>query len=541
MKPSEHQSPWPKEKFLQEAGEKDEDSLELDVLIVGAGPAGLTTAIKLADLSKEKNLDIQIGVMEKGESLGAHCLSGAVINPLVFSWLFPDKKEKDLPFRQRVKKESFCYLTKTKKIPLLTPPVMKSKSYYTASLSEVVRFLGEEAEKRGVHIFPNTPAEKLLLNKKRVCGVLSKSYGENKGGEKEPNYEPSYPIFSKVVVLSEGSRGHLTQTFLESQGIKSHYPQVYALGVKELWEVKNPPQGITHTLGYPLKNHTFGGSFFYPMGENLLSIGLVVGLDSKNGSLSVHDKLQEMKEHPFFKKHLKGGKRLEWGAKSLPEGGYHAIPSQLSGNGVLITGDSAGFLNMGALKGIHYAMASGFYAAETLFEAFLKKDFSDESLKLYDKKIKESFIAKELYIYRNLRQGFHKGLLGGLFNAGLITLTRGLLPRDFSPKDLKKDAEALRSMKEENFSDSLKSKVDSVYLSGNKTRDKIPSHLIEGGEVSKELAQFYERLCPAGVYELRDGKLLVNAPNCVDCKATDVLGPRWTPRERGSGPNYKQM
>ena len=378
------------------------------------------------------------------------------------------------------------------------------------------------------------------MNKNKVIGVLSKAYGLNKDGTKESNAEPAGKIFAKVVVLSEGSRGHLSQSYLLRENIQSKYPQTYALGVKEVWEVQKEPEGILHSMGWPLDHETFGGSWFYPLGKALVSIGLVAGLDSPVGDLSVHDELQKMKKHPLFKQYLKDGKCIEWGAKTIPEGGYHALPERLYGEGVLILGDSAGLVNMASLKGIHYAMASGYYAAETLIQAFEKKDFSENSLKEYDTKIKNSFIIKDLYVYRNLRQSFNKGLFKGFFKAGLITLTRGLLPFDFKSCDLESDNEVKRQIKNSSFQQEGHNKADAVYLSGNQTRDKIPSHLIMKENVSKDLAVFYEKMCPAGVYEQKD-KLIVNAPNCIDCKATDVLGPRWTPRERGSGPNYKLM
>ena len=541
FKPSDHQALWEPKNFIIQTDETpNEESTELDVLFVGAGPASLSSAIKLADLAKSKGQDLQIGIMEKAEQLGGHSLSGAVINPLVFQWLFPDKNISDFSLRKKVTKESFYYLNKNYAFPLPIPPGMKSKNYYTASLCEVVRFLGKEAEQRGIHIFTSFPAEKLLMNKNKVIGVLSKAYGKNKDGTKEANADSASKIFAKLVVLSEGSRGHLSQSYLLQQNIQSKYPQTYALGVKEIWKVKKEPEKILHSIGWPLQQNTFGGSWFYPLGKGLVSIGLVVGLDSPSGDISVHEELQKMKNHPLFKKYLKDGKCIEWGAKTIPEGGYHALPKRLHGEGVLILGDSAGFVNMASLKGIHYAMASGYYAAETIAMAFEKNDFSTDCLKEYDKKIKDSFIAKDLYRYRNLRQAFHGGLFKGLFKAILISLTRGFMPFDFKSENLQTDDKIKKQMKNSFVKQEGLSKLDAVYLSGNKTRDKIPSHLIIKENVPKELGMFYEKMCPAGVYEQKD-KLIVNAPNCIDCKATDILGPRWTPRERGSGPNYKQM
>ena len=538
--PKEHQMDLDSSSFIvREELKESEDDIQLDVLFVGAGPASLSAAIRLAQLAEKNNQDLEIGVMEKADQVGGHTLSGAVINPLVFKWLFPDKKETDLPLRHKVKKESFYFLTQKRAFPLFLPPGMRSKNYWTASLCEAVRFLAQSAEELGVHIFPSFPAEKLLMKSHRVLGVLSKAYGLNKDGSKEGNAEAPSRIFAKVTVLSEGSRGHLTQAYLQDQNIQSFYPQTYALGVKEVWELNQDCDTVFHTLGWPLDSQTFGGSWFYPLGEGKASLGLVAGLDSANGSLSVHDELQKMKEHPLFKKHLKGGRCIEWGAKTIPEGGFHALPERLSGDGVLILGDGAGFVNMASLKGIHYAMASGYYSAEALCSAFQKADFSYEALKSYDEKIKNSFILKELYPYRNLRQSFHKGLFKGLLKAGLITLSRGRLPFDFKSSDLKVDSEVKRAFKEEAFTHKGMSKSSAVYLSGNQTRDKIPSHLLY--KKNNPLGKFYTKMCPAEVYEQKEDQLIVNAPNCIDCKATDVLGPRWTPRERGSGPNYKLM
>ena len=537
--PSDYQPPLNPEEFIISAPEKsNEESIELDVLFVGAGPASLASAIKLADLSKANGRELEIGIMEKADELGGHTLSGAVINPLVFQWLFPEKKEDDWPFKNKITKESFYFLTKNFSLPLPVPPGMDNKGHYTASLCEVVRWLGKEAEQRGVHIFTSFPANQLLTKENRIIGVTSKAFGLNKDGSKDAAFEPASNIFAKTVILAEGSRGHLTQAWLAKEQIGSKYPQTYALGVKEIWEVKKAPDKVIHTIAWPLDRGTFGGSWFYPMGDQLVSIGLMAGLDSPDGDLSVHDKLQLMKKHTLFSPWLKEGKCVEWGAKTVPEGGWNALPKRLYGDGILILGDSAGFVNMASLKGIHYAMASGIFAAETLFHAFQKEDFSENTLKMYEEKIHNSFIKKDLYKSRNLRQSFHKGLFKGLFKAGLTTLTKGKWPSDFKENKLFPDAQMKRNLK--NPSPKETGKRDAVFLSGNKTRDQIPSHLKSKGNIPSELGAFYQNFCPAGVYE-QGNSLLINAPNCIDCKATDILGPRWTPRERGSGPHYKQM
>ena len=540
--PSDYQAPQNFRNHIVDYSEDSPDeSLQLDVLYVGAGPASLVSAIKLAELAKSHGKTLQIGIVEKARQLGGHTLSGAVVNPIILKKLFPDAPESSLPLREKIKREGFYFLTGNRSIPLPVPPGMGNRSNYTASLCEIVKWLGVEVEKRGIHIFTSCPAEKLLMKGDRVVGVLTSPMGRNKDGSRESFFAPETKILAKTVVLSEGSRGHLTQAWLMRSNIQSKYPQTYALGVKEIWQVKTKPQAVFHTIGWPLSRNTFGGSWFYPIGENLVSLGLMAGLDSPEGGLSVHDKLQVMKDHPLFAPWLKGGKCLEWGAKTLPEGGYHALPEKLSGHGVLIIGDSAGFINMASLKGIHYAMASGLYAAETLYEALKENNFSRDLLKNYDEKIKNSFIVKELYKCRNLRQSFHKGLFFGLIKAGFITITGGRWPGDFKKENLKSDNRIRKVLRPSQEFKSAFTKSEGVYLSGNRTRDKIPSHLQAKAGLSKELFQFYERMCPAGVYEEKGGQMIVNPPNCVDCKATDVLGPRWHPREGGSGPEYQLM
>jgi electron-transferring-flavoprotein dehydrogenase len=331
----------------------------------------------------------------------------------------------------------------------------------------------------------------------------------------------------------------LAQGYLNWQKITSKSPQIFALGVKELWRVKKQPEKVTHTLGWPLPQNAFGGSWLYPVGEDMVSFGLVAGLDYKEHNLDVHALLQKLKSHPFFKQYLEGGEILEWGAKTIPEGGLHAIPEKISGDGVLMVGDAVGFVNVPALKGIHYAMESGMLAAETAFEALMKKDTSAKTLTSYDEKIRSSFIWSDLKKVRNMRFAFKDGFWTGSVKAALMTATMGAFPGD--PSQFHEDAEENKSTGTDPIQNPGLSKVDAVYLSGNKTRDDIPSHLTVGKDIPKHVAEMYAAMCPAGVYELKDDKLVVNAPNCVDCKATDVLGPRWQPREGGSGPDYKMM
>ena len=518
--------------------EISEEAVPLDVLFVGAGPSGLCGAIQLAKSSQAAGLELEIGVLDKAQHAGGHTLSGAVLNPRVLKDLFPELQDKDFPFRNKVSKEKVYLLGKTKAFRVPTPPTMKNHGFHTASLCEVVRWLTEKAEALGVHVLHNFPASELLLKDGKVLGVRTAPTGLNRDGSQGESFSPGSDITANVTVLCEGTRGLLTQAYLEYKNISAPQKHVYALGVKEYWKVKQAPKGVIHTLGWPLENSSFGGSFLYPMGDHHVSLGIVVGLDYEKAGLDIHGLLQQLKTHPLFKKHLEGGELLEWGAKTLPEGGWNAIPEKLHGDGILIAGDAAGFINVPALKGAHYAMQSGVFAADTILEACKNKDFSSETLKTYDDRIKNSYIKKDLFKVRNMRQAFEGGLYVGAIKAILMTLTHGLFPGGNS-KLAKEDAEKIKTPTFPKTNYSL-SKQDAVYLSGNKTRDDIPSHLI-AKDVPENVAKFYESLCPAGVYEWKNGKLIINAPNCVDCKATDVLGPRWIPREGGSGPNYQNM
>jgi electron-transferring-flavoprotein dehydrogenase len=318
---------------------------------------------------------------------------------------------------------------------------------------------------------------------------------------------------------------------------------LFALGVKEVWETKRPLDRVIHTLGWPLPTDAFGGSFMYPLSSSQIALGLVVGLDYHNAALDVHQLLQRMKLHPLFRPYLEGGQLLEWGAKTIPEGGYYSLPERRYGAGVMILGDAAGFVDVPSLKGIHYAMQSGIFAARVAFQALKSGDNSAASLGAYDRMVADSYIARDLYRTRNMRLAFKDGFYLGGAKAGLMTLTGGRFPggRIAMPADASVPRATDGATPFTPDGVLTFGKLDAVFKSGNATRDTIPSHLLVGQDVSPELAQFYSHLCPAGVYEVVDGQLRVNAPNCVDCKATDVVGPRWSPREGGSGPKYRLM
>ena len=543
--PSDHQPPLPWPRVIREEA-PGADVVPMDVLFVGGGPAGLAGAIELARLVKRDAEaggglgPLEIGVLEKSGQLGEHCLSGAVVNPRALRELIPDVPEEELPFRGRVTEESVYVLTESRAYRIPTPPTMRNHGNRIASLCELVRWLGGKAEELGVNVLPGFPVASLLVEGKRVVGVRTAPSGQDRNGR---GGEPATDLTARVTVLAEGTRGLLTQGWLRWQQIGSVNPQIYALGVKELWEVQRPLDRVVHTMGWPLPGDAFGGSFMYPMGESLVALGLVVGLDYRNARLDVHRLLQRMKLHPLFRSRLEGGEMVEWGAKTIPEGGYYAVSERRHGDGCLVVGDAAGFVDVPSLKGIHYAMQSGMEAARAIFRALKSGDGSAEALRSYTEAIDGSYVMADLKRTRNMRLAFKKGFVGGGARAALMTLSGGALLG--GRRTVSEDAAEPRRLGGEvevAYDGKLTfSKVDAVYKSGNQTRDDIPSHLVMGEAVTAEAAELYAHLCPAGVYE-RDGeRLVVNAPNCVDCKATDVIGPRWTPREGGSGPRYRAM
>jgi electron-transferring-flavoprotein dehydrogenase len=525
------------------------EAIELDVLFVGAGPAGLSGAIELARLVQEERAqggkmpEVSIGVLEKAGSLGEHNLSGAVVNPRGFRELFPDLQDADFPFRQPVTREAVYLLTEQRAVPLPTPPTMRNHGYYVASICEIVRWLGAQAEELGVNLLAGFPADALLVEGNAVRGVRTAPSGLGRNGKRTASYGEPTDLTARITVLAEGTRGTLSQAWRQWQRIGSPNPQIFALGVKELWQTRRPLDRIVHTMGWPLPSDAFGGSWMYPLAENLVSLGLVVGLDYRESTLDVHGLVQRMKLHPLFRPYLEGGELVEWGAKTIPEGGYHALPERRHGDGLLVVGDAAGFVDVPSLKGIHYAMQSGIFAARAIFQALKAGDTGAAALARYDDLVNQSFIAADLYRTRNMRLAFHQGFLPGAIRAGLMTLTGGRYPGARIP--VPADAEVPRRVvpAEPLAADGRLtfSKVDAVFKSGNATRDTIPAHLLVGPEIDGAVADFYAHLCPAGVYERVGDELRVNPPNCVDCKATDVLGPRWTPREGGSGPKYRTM
>jgi electron-transferring-flavoprotein dehydrogenase len=537
ISPAQYQPPLPLDTIiLQDGAAGAGDRMELDVLIVGAGPAGLACAIELATLAKAGGTELNIGVLEKAEALGEHSLSGAVVNPRAFRELFPDLKDADFPFRAPVAKEAVYLLTAERRWRLPTPPTMHNRGYYIASLCEIVRWLGAKAEELGVNVFTGFPAAQLLVHGSAVAGVRTAPAGLDRDGNPTAGGQAPNDLVARVTALAEGTRGLLAQAWCQWQGVASENPQIFALGVKELWETRQPLDRVIHTLGWPLPRDAFGGSFVYPLAPNLVALGLVVGLDYRDAALDVHQLVQRFKQHPLLRSLLAGGEMVEWGAKTIPEGGFYSLPARRAGERVVLLGDAAGFVDVPSLKGIHYAIQSGIYAAQAIFQNLQ----SGTALGEYDRLVNASFIAADLYRTRNMRPAFRDGFYLGGLQAGLMTLTGGRFPG--GKYWMHADADVPRTLSPGPGEASIGvSKVDGVFKSGNATRDSIPSHLIAAPDVPVDVARFYSHVCPAGVYEAIGGGLRINAPNCVDCKATDVLGPRWTPREGGSGPKYKRM
>ncbi len=435
---------------------------------------------------------------------------------------------------------------------------MWNHNHYVASVSEIARWLAERAEELGVTIVPETSARTLLVSGGRVVGVRTGDRGRGKKGEELPNFEPGSDIRARVTILAEGTQGHLAGVASSRFGLTSR-PQVYALGVKEVWEVPSPPNRIIHTMGWPLRGgksyREFGGSFIYPLDEDKVALGMVVGLDYTDATLSVHDLLQQLKTHPFVRRILAGGTRIAWGAKTIPEGGFQALPDSFSFPGGMLVGDSAGLVNVPALKGIHYAMKSGMLAAEAAFEAASPGStaWAPGALEGYDEALRASYVWTDLERVRNLRPAFKHGFVGGSLLAGLSLNTLGKLPP--GTMELERDAEVPVDVGDRAKGyptpdgELVFDKLSSVYLSGNRTRDDAPSHLRVDTKVRREVAEAWAHMCPAQVYEVAAdaspaGNVVdveVTASNCVQCGAISAKGGRLTPPEGGDGPEYSLM
>jgi len=533
----------------------EDERIEVGVAIVGAGPAGLACAIRLGQLLEgapavaERLGEVPVAVIEKGKQPGSHLLSGAVVNPRALQRLFAGRKRIDeLPFYGPVEQESVYFLTRNRAVRIPTPPTMKNHGNRVASLSELGRWLADQAEEAGAMILPETAATKLLVDHGRVRGIRTGDKGRGRNGQELPNFEPGSDVVARITVLAEGTQGHLTGAAIERFGLAGENPQVWALGVKEVWRVAKPLRRVIHTMGWPLragaKYREFGGSFIYPMGDEMLTLGMVVGLDFRDVELSVHDLLQELKTHRLVRKLLEGGERIAWGAKTIPEGGFLSLPKRLHAPGLLLAGDGPGFVNVPALKGIHYAIETGALAAEAAFAALQRGEAAGRrgALAPYDEAVKQSFVWRDLEQVRNMRQAFGRGFwLGGAL-AGAMTASRGKFPSGDARTEPDADQDLIRTDRARSYpapdGKLTFDKLSSVFLSGNKTRDDAPSHIRVRTEVPPELAELWTRMCPAQVYEAEDGRVEVTASNCVQCGAITAKGGRLTPAEGGSGPEY---
>jgi len=559
VKPSDYPPPWSAADAIAAPTDPVDERIDVGIAIVGAGPAGLAAAIRLGQLMEEdpetaeKLGEVPVAVLEKGKAPGSHLLSGAVVNPRGLQRLFAGRTRLDeMPLGAMVEAESVLFLTRARAFRIPTPPTMANDRNYVVSLSQLGRWLAEEAETLGATVLPETSVEKLLVDAGRVVGVRTGDRGRGRRGEQLSNFEPGSDIAARVTILAEGTQGHLTGAALSHFGLASENPQVWALGVKEVWRVARPLDRVIHTMGWPLrggrKYREFGGSFIYPLGEDMVTVGMVVGLDYRDTALSVHDLLQELKLHPRVQRILDGGERLQWGAKTIPEGGFVALPRRFHAPGLLLCGDGVGLVNVPALKGIHYAIESGRLAAEAAWRSFAPGASTRGALASYDESLKESFVWSDLREVRNMRQAFGRGFWMGGALAGAMTATKGRFPSGDSPTERDAEQELFTTPRASAYPTPdgklTFDKLSSVFASGNRTRDDQPNHIRIQRRVPRELAEIWAHMCPAQVYEVGevdgDGTVEVRlAPsNCVQCGAITAKGGRLTPPEGGSGPEY---
>ncbi len=535
----------------------DRESMEYDVVIVGAGPSGLSCAIRLKQLKPE----LTVCVLEKGSEVGAHLLSGAALEPRALNELIPDWKEKNAPLNVKCTTDKFIFLTKNSAFRFITPPQMNNHGNYIISLGNFGRWLAVQAEQLGVEIFPGFAAAEVLYDASgAVIGVATGDMGINKEGERTADFAPGMELHAKQTVFAEGCHGSLTKTLIKKFDLrKNSDPQTYALGIKEIWEVpaeKHRAGEIIHTLGWPLDSKTYGGSFIYHFENNQIALGLVIGLDYQNPYLHPYKEMQRFKTHPAIRKMLEGGRCVTYGARALVEGGFQSLP-KLTFPGGLLIGDTAGFLNVPKIKGTHTAMKSGMLAAEAIAEGAI--DFGSE-IAAYPEKLKNSWVWSELKKVRNIRPGFHWGMWIGLINAGLETVLCGLTPwtlkNHADHAQLKKAGESKKIEYPKPDGVLTFDILTSVSFSNTNHAEDQPSHLqlIDPTVPTRVNLPLYDepaqRYCPAAVYEIvKDNqgvaKLQINAQNCVHCKTCDIKDPsqniNWTVPQGGGGPNYPNM
>jgi electron-transferring-flavoprotein dehydrogenase len=564
----------------------EREQIEMDVVFVGAGPANLAAALHLKnEIKKHNDLvdqgrghgdridDLEIAIVEKGPFVGAHILSGAVMDPRALRELMPDFLSEGCPVDTVVTDDGFWYLTEKKGLnaPIIPPP-LKNKGKYIVSLSKVCEWLGEKCEESGINIFPEFPASQVLLDEnERVIGIRTGDKGIDKDGKQKPNFEPGVDLLAKVTVLGEGSRGSLAKHIINRLGLQAgKEQQIYSLGVKELWELPagNFPEGKSvHTLGFPSDTRTYGGGWIYGMKNNVVSIGYVTGLDYEDPMIDPHAEFQKFKTHPMVSGVLKGGKMIKYGAKTINAGGYFTMP-KLFADGLLLVGDSASMLNGQRIKGIHTAMKSGMLAAETIVGAFAHQDFSAKTLRHYEEKVNLSWIYDELHPVRNFHASFQKGRWSALVNTGLQYMTGGMawgfMPMEHHVPGFERMQPVSKESVDENRYADLKfdkeltfDKITDVYHAAVAHNEDQPSHLhvldtnICVTRCAEEYGNPCQRFCPAAVYEMEMDEatgrreLKVNFSNCVHCKTCDVADPyqiiNWVTPEGGGGPNYKGM
>jgi electron-transferring-flavoprotein dehydrogenase len=546
--------------------------LEVDVLIVGGGPAGLSAALRLAQVQQHHGEPMTVVVLDKAREAGAHMLSGAVLDPSTLRDLIPDFREKGAPLAADVHDEDVYFLTPHSQYALpIIPPPLRNHGNYIISLNQFVRWLTTQVEAAGIDFFTGFAAQDVLMDGSRVLGVRTGDRGIGKDGEQKPTFEPGVDILAKVTIFCDGVRGNLTKELMRRLELgREAQPAQFAIGLKELWDIPKDrlkPGTVMHTLGYPLRHEEFGGAFIYAMPEGQLSLGFVVGLDYKDPLFDPHMAFNRFKQHPFVTELLEGGQMIRYGAKALPEGGWNTIP-RVYMDGGLIAGDAAGFMNSMRLKGIHLAMRTGMLAAETAFEAVRAGDTSSTTLKAYKDRIDTSSVKSELYPVRNVHQAFGYGLMPGLAFAGLSVATHGWWIEDLhghpGHERMKTLAWYYGSRLRDNTTASNATTIDrkltfdkvtNVHFSGTAHDEDQPAHLLVHTEVCSsicgpEYGHPCTRFCPANVYEITrdaDGvpRLQINASNCVHCKTCDIMDPyqviTWVPPEGGGGPQYNGM
>jgi electron-transferring-flavoprotein dehydrogenase len=541
----------------------ERESMEFDVLIVGGGPSGLSAAIRLTQLSAENGRECSVCVVEKGSEIGAHILSGAVIEPRALNELIPDWKDKGAPLNTPAGNDLFLFLTEKKAFKLPTPPQMHNHGNYVVSLGNVCRWLGEQAEALGVEVYPGFAAAEVLYHDDgRVKGVATGDMGVGRDGKPTANYQPGVELHAKYTIFAEGCRGSLTKTLFERFNLRDGVqPQAYGIGIKELWEVdpaQHQPGKVVHTVGWPMDSKTYGGSFLYHLEDNQVAVGFVIALDYQNPHLSPFDEFQRFKTHPKIRPTFEGGRRIAYGARALSEGGLQSIPRLVFPGGALI-GDTAGFLNVPKIKGTHTAMKSAIVCAESVFAA-LGDDDPVPIVEAYPEALKKSWVWPELSQVRNIRPSFRWGLWGGIAYSALETyLFRGKAPWTLTHHE---DHKALKTASEcpkiaYPKPDGVVSfdKLSSVFISNTNHEEDQPIHLTLKNDtvpVDVNLALYdgpEARYCPAGVYEfIEEGgtqKLQINAANCVHCKTCDIKdltqNINWVVPEGGGGPNYPNM